>query len=235
VRGHDGVQAGLQPAVGGGVGHQDGFEAALIHGNLVVRIGCHIAVARKVLAAVAHARLQQAVHERLSQHADHARIGAQGAVADHGAAAVVEVQHRGEAQIDAAGTQFGRQHVAASGGGAAGGERGGAGWLRRLTQPHLPQRAHGRQVRKAVAAKALHAAAFVIDADQQVGAYFFDLPAQLGELGAALPVAAKQNHTAHQRVCEALALGFVEPGAGDVDDQGGVLHGFCSTTTKLVA
>ncbi len=90
-------------------------------------------------------------------------------------------------------------------------------------------------MRKAVGAKALHAPAFVIDADQQVGAHFFDLPAQLGELGAVLPVAAKQNHAAHQRMREALALGFVQPGAGDVDDQGGVLHGLCSTTTKLVA
>jgi len=38
-------------------------------------------------------------------------------VADHRAFAVVEVEHRREAEVDAVGTQLGRQDVAAGGGG----------------------------------------------------------------------------------------------------------------------
>ena len=37
-----------------------------------------------------------------------------------------------------------------------------------------------------------------------------------------LPVAGKQNHAAHQRVFEALAVLLGEAGAGDVDDERGV-------------
>ena len=43
---------------------------------------------------------------------DDARIAVEGAVADHAAAAVVEVEHRREAEVDAAGAQLGAEHVA---------------------------------------------------------------------------------------------------------------------------
>jgi hypothetical protein len=50
----------------------------------------------------------------------------------------------------------------AAGGGGVGGGQG-------VAHPQLAQRAHRRQVREAVAAKALHPAAFVVDADQHIG------------------------------------------------------------------
>ena len=104
----------------------------------------------------------------LRQQRDDARVAVEGAVADHAAAAVVEVEHRREAEVDAAGAQLGAEHVAGGGGGSiarmAPVPRAAA-----VVHPHLAERAHRRQVREAVGAKALHAAAFVVDADQQVG------------------------------------------------------------------
>ena len=47
--------------------------------------------------------------------------------------------------------------------------RAGAAAAGAVVHPHLAERAHRRQVREAVGAKALHAAALVVDADQQVG------------------------------------------------------------------
>ena len=64
-----------------------------------------------------HAGLQQAVHQALGEHRDDARVAVEGAVADHAAAAVVEVEHRREAEVDAAGAQLGAEHVAGGGGG----------------------------------------------------------------------------------------------------------------------
>ena len=76
------------------------------------------------------------------------------------AAAVVEVEHRREAEVDAAGAQLGAEHV-------AGGGRGVGGTHRRLRIHSSPSARIGRQVREAVGAEALHAAAFVVDADQR--------------------------------------------------------------------
>ena len=81
-------------------------------------------------------------------------------------------------------------------------------------------------MREAIGAKALHAAAFVVDADQQVGPQPLDAGAQRRELRAALPVAPEQNQPAHQRMRQAAAVVVGQLGASDVDDQGGVLHGF---------
>jgi hypothetical protein len=86
------------------------------------------------------------------------------------------------------------------------------------------QRAHRRQVGEAVGAKALHAPAFVVDADQQVGAQVLDLGAQGTELRAAFPVASKQDDPAGERVPEALAVRSGQPGAGNIEDDGGSVH-----------
>ncbi len=54
-------------------------------------------------------------------------------VADHAAGTVIEIEHRGEGEIDAAGTQFGRK-------GKTDGTRGGDG-SRSIAIPPLAQRA----------------------------------------------------------------------------------------------
>jgi hypothetical protein len=73
-------------------------------------------------------------------------------------------------------------------------------------------------VREAIAAKALHAATFVIHANQQVRAHALDLSGQQRQLRAVLPVAAKQDQPAHQRMRKASAVAGVKARAGNVDD-----------------
>jgi len=182
-----------------------------------------------MLAAVGHTTLQQAVHQAFGQQRDDARVASKGAVANHAAFAVVEVQHRREAEVYAAGTQLGAQHVTAGGGGVGGGEL--------VLDPALAQRAHGRQLGKAIAAKALHAPAFMVHADQEVFAHAFNLGAEVAELLAVFPVAGKQDDAASQRMPEAAAVGLVELEAGNVDDEGGMLgHGnHFRVTLKFIA
>ena len=52
----------------------------------------------------------------------------------------------------------------------------------------------------------LQPAAFVIHSDQKVRTEAFDFGAQRGQLRTVLPVACKQNHTAYQRVAQALTV-----------------------------
>jgi len=52
----------------------------------------------------------------LGQHRDHVRVASESPIADDAAAAVVQVEHRRKAQIDPAGPQLGRQHMAGGGG-----------------------------------------------------------------------------------------------------------------------
>ena len=205
-----------------------------------MRVGFDKTVAREMFAAVAHAGLQQAVHQAFGQQGDDARVAAQGAVTNHtglrragppqakrapsggshrlrwrgGIILVVQVQHWGEAEVHPAAAQFGRQHITAGG--------GGIGSTQLVFDPQVAQRAHGRQVRETVGFAALHAPAFMVNADQQVAAQAFDGRAQRAELGPVLPVAGKQNNAADQRIFQALAVGFGQLGTGDVDDEGGV-------------
>jgi hypothetical protein len=62
----------------------------------------------------------------------------------------------------------------------------------------------------------------VVDRDQKVRTDAFDVGAQVRQLRTALPIAAKQNHAAHQRVRQAKAVHVGQSGAGNVDDQEGV-------------
>ena len=74
----------------------------------------------------------------------------------------------------------------------------------------------------AVGAKALHPAAFVIDADQQVRPLAFEIGAQFTELLAAFPVTGEQGDATGQRVLDAAAVVLAECQAGNIDDEGGV-------------
>ena len=201
----------------------------------------------KVLAAMRHAGLQQAVHQALGEQRDDAGIAVERAVADHAAGTEIEIEHRREAEVDAAGAQLGGQHEAAGGGGIGGAQR--------VAHPLLAEHAHRRQVGEPIGAKALHAAAFVVDADQHVRADRLDLGGEFGELVAVLPVAPEQNQPAGQRMPQAATVGGVQRQAVDVEHDRGVwaarrghrlrestggggscgFHGQVSTTTKLVA
>ena len=115
MRRHHTGQRGVEPVVGRGVIGQDGLEAALIDRDVGVRVGLDEAVARKMFAAVGHAALQQAVHQAFSEQGNHAWVAAKGTVADDAAFAIVQVQHRGKAEVNTAGAQLGAQNIAAGG------------------------------------------------------------------------------------------------------------------------
>ena len=72
---------------------------------------------------------------------------------------------------------------------------------------------------KTIGLEALHTAAFVVNTDQQVTPHFFDVAAQLGQLGAALPVAGKQDDAPHQGVLQTLAVDAGQAQARNVDDE----------------
>ncbi|MCY1515683.1 hypothetical protein D9M68_502800 [compost metagenome] len=214
VRGHHGRQDGVaQPRVRRSVFLQNAFQRTLVHGNLVVRIRLHEAVAREVLAASRHAGELQALDERARQHGDHAGIAVESAVADDLADAVVQIQHGREAHVHAAGPQFGRQHVPGLGRQAHRQER--------IAFPQRTQFAHRGQRGEAVFAEALHAAAFVVHQDQQrLLAGLVDLARQLGELFAAFEVAGEQNHAAHERMAQALFLFLSQRVSRHIDHHG---------------
>jgi hypothetical protein len=158
------------------------------------------------------------VHEALRQQADDAWIAVQGTTADHGRGTVIEIEHRREGEIDAAGAQLTGQHI------AAGPRRGEC--AQRVLHPQLSQHAHGGQVREAVAGEALHATALVVDGNQHIGADRLDLGRQRGELGAALEVAREQDQATGQRVLEAMAVVGIEHGAGHIEHDRAMGGGF---------
>ena len=180
-----------------------------------MRVGLDKTVAREVLAAVAHASLQQAVHQTFGEQRDNARVAAECAVANHARFTIVQVQHRGKAEVNAAAAQLGRHHVTAGGGSIGGPEL--------VFHPQRAQGAHGRQVGEAVGGTALHTAAFMVNADQQITAQAFDRGAQGTQLGPVLPIAAKQDQAAHQRIFQALTVSLGQLGSSDIDDERSVL------------
>ena len=139
------------------------MAGARVDRNVDVAVGADEAVAGEVLAAVAHPRLQQAEDEALRKDGNDARVTMERAVADDVAAAVVEVEHRREAEVDSARAQLGAEHV-------TGGTRrldrahcAAAARAVRIVHPHLAEGAHRCDRSEAVAAEALDAAAFVVE------------------------------------------------------------------------
>ena len=72
--------------------------------------------------------------------------------------------------------------------------------------------------------EALHAAAFMVDADQHILTNALYVSAQLAELAAIFPVAGEQNNATGKRMFKAPPVGFGQSEAGYVDDQRGVLN-----------
>ena len=127
-------------------------------GQLDVRVGGDEAVPGKVLADCRHAAARKPRCKRRRQMRDRVRVAVKRAIADDRARAVIEVEHGREAEIDAVRGELALRTCARSASPRAP--------RRDVAVPHLAQRAHRRNRREAVA-KALHAAAFVIDGDQQ--------------------------------------------------------------------
>ncbi len=168
-------------------------------------IGLGITVPREVLGHRGDAPLCEAAHQAGTERAHGSRIEVQRAIADHRAAAVIEVQHRREAEVHAMRTELRGDDVA---------DRSG-GFLRRIAiaVPQLAQRAHRRDGGEAVA-KALHAAAFVIHADRQHRLTLpLDIGGQRGELVRVFVVAREEDHRARRRMAEARAIFVGERGA----------------------
>ena len=133
---------------------QDFLHAALVAGHGHVRVGGGEAVPGKMLAHGSHPGFLQSQDQLGSKSAHRGGVEVQRPVADHAAAAVVEVEHRGEAEIHAMRAELRADHV--------------AGRLRRLPAllavavPQAPELAHRRDRGKAFA-EALHAPALVVD------------------------------------------------------------------------
>ena len=138
------------------------------------------------------------------------RIVVERAVADHRARAEIEVEHRREAEVHAVRAQFARDRPAQQ-------VRFGRG-KRDVGVPPLAQRAHRRNRRESVA-EPLHAAALVIDADEQVRrAQRANLRRKRGELRGVGVVALEQDDATDQRMREAAAIVVRELQSLDADD-----------------
>src|SRR5688572_28486214 len=117
-------------------------------------------MAGEMLAHGAHAGVGEALDDRAGERADGVGVEMQRTVADHAASAVVEVEHRREAEVDAVRAELGADDVG----------RGARRLFRQLpiAIPQTAELAHRRDAAEAVA-EALHPAAFMVDADGQRG------------------------------------------------------------------
>src|SRR6266513_473417 len=152
------------------------------------------AVTRKVLADRRHARGRESLHD----------AGAEGC-----AGAVIEIEHRREAEIDAVRGKLRGDDV----GGAA----------RRLARraalavPPPTELAHRRDRGEAVA-KPLYAPAFVVDADRQRRlAQPLDVLGERAQLLRIFVIARKQDHGADRRMPQALAFAVGHGAALDIE------------------
>ncbi len=178
------------------------FQAALINRNGHVGICLGPAMTREVLAGGGHASAVHAPDKGAGQQRGTLGITFERARAYNGAALVVEVQHGGEAQVQADGQYF-RGHDPT----ALLGQVFGIGIVR--------QRPHGRQAHKPLA-QALDPTAFLIHSQQQVRAHCANGGAQFPHLARMLDVARKNDQAAHFRLAQQVAIFSRQPGAGDV-------------------
>jgi hypothetical protein len=61
-------------------------------------------------------------------------------------------------------------------------------------------------VRESIVTKPLYTPTFVVNANQCIATYCFDIRTQLRELGATLPIATKQNYPASHWMAQALSV-----------------------------
>jgi hypothetical protein len=86
-------------------------------------------------------------------------------------------------------------------------------------------------MRKAIGSKALNSTAFMVHANEQIFSDRFDVSAQGRELRAALPIAAKQNDAASQRIFKAFFVIRRKGKAFNVNEERRLdVHSVLSTT-----
>ena len=173
-------------------------QGPLVDGNLGVRVPHHVTVTGKMLADRGGACASQAAPERACEMRHRVRIAMESAIADDRAAGIVEIEHRGEAEIDSARRQFpGDARTDSFGFGSR---------FFSIAIPAFAERAHRRQRGESLA-KALHASALVIDTDQRRRvAQSANRRRQRHELARRGVVAREQDDSADRRVADALAV-----------------------------
>src|SRR3546814_249538 len=123
----------------------------------------------------------------------------EGAVANDLTDTIVQIQHRGETKVYPTRAQLGPKHITCF--------RRQPHRSQRVLRPKLAEDAHGRNGRKAISAKTLYAAAFVIDGDQQrLIAFGMNGLAQGRKLFTVIKMTCKQNNAAHQWIAQVLTL-----------------------------
>src|SRR5438105_11156527 len=146
----------------------------------------------------ADSALRESLYEASTERTDRRRIEMQRAVADHRAAAVVEVEHGREAKVDAMRAELGCNHVADRGGKLA--------RLFAVAVPLFAQRAHRRDRGEALL-EALHPPAFVVHAYRQRRLPLpFDIGGERGKLLGVFVIAREENHRARRGMADALAV-----------------------------
>jgi hypothetical protein len=142
---------------------------------------------------------------------DDLRLGGERTVAD-GAIAATQVDHRREAQVDAAGAHFARHQP-----GMFLGQRDRTVRIAAVELAELVQ----RRQRAVALAEALHATAFLVHADAAAGAGAASRMAcdSSATCRREAKVAGEQDHAGAGRVLQPLALLRGEFGAGDADHE----------------
>ena len=194
-------------------------QRTVIHRGIEMGVFRHRTVAGEVLERGGHAGLVHAFDVGAGEGGHDLRIVGEGAVAD-GEVAAAEVDHRREAEVHAGGADLAGHQP----GVLAGQRQGGVGIV-------AVQRVEALQRRqRAVAvAEALHAPAFLVDADElRARRGFADGLRQLGHLRARGEVAGEQDHAGAGVVLQPVALLRGEFVAGYADLQ----HQSCSFTSR---
>ena len=207
---HDAAQPGFdQPPERHRIAGLDFGIGPVVDRDLMVGIGADMAMPREMLADRVHAALPETLDQRARQIRNGLGVGMQRAVADHAAVAVIDIEHRRKAQIDAMRPQFRGQHK--------------ADFMRQMPRmlrigiPRTAEFAHGGNRGEAIA-ETLHAAAFMIDGDdERRAAQRMNFGGQAVQLFRPGIIARKQDDTACQRMLQPPAVVGNEFGAGYVE------------------
>ena len=152
-----------------------------------------------MLADRRHAASMQAATERRSEHRYRVRLTMECAIADDGAHAKIEIEHRSEAEIDAACGELICDHLAPL---LAFSERSGP--IRIVKVAQCAHRGNNREF----IAKPLHASTLMVDANhERRRSYRANLARQGRELCTRRVIAREENHAANQWMRKSVAIG----------------------------
>ncbi|MNZ72480.1 hypothetical protein D3C78_908590 [compost metagenome] len=166
---------------------------------------------REMFATGRHARRVHATDESPCQGRGALRVTFKGTTANHRTTLVIQVQHRGKAQV-----QTHRQHFSGHQPTALLGEV--------LGVIVIGNRPHRWQAHEALT-QALHPAALLVHRQDQVRANGVDRGRQLTHLAWAFDIAGKDDQAGHFGLAQKLAIFGGQPGTGDVHHQGALQAG----------